>query len=266
MRLATVRLGAPGGRPALMAHCFLGHAGAWKGLAAALADPPDALAFDLPGHGRSPMPAAPGDLLAEVAGQVPGLIGGFAPGRPVLGFGHSFGGAVLLHHALAAPETVAGLVLVEPVVFAAARDRPEWDGWLADEAPVHAALAAGDPARAARIFVARNGDGTAWAAIPEAERARLVRLIPLLSATAPGVVADSGGMLAPGRPEGFERPVLLVTGTASPPIFRAVCAALAERLPRAEVAQVAGAGHMLPVTHARAVAALVDDWRARHGL
>lgn len=265
--LATTRLGAPGGRPALLAHCFLGHAGSWKGLVARLAETPDALAFDLPGHGRSPFPEQVGDFHAEVSALVPDLIARIAPEpRPVLGMGHSFGGAVLLRHALARPETVAGLVLVEPVFFAAARGTPEWDRWMADEAPVHAALAAGDPDAALRAFLEQNGDGTPWAAIPERARAALARLIPLVSATGPGLIDDSGGLLAPGRMAGFEAPVLLLAGAASPPIFRAICRGLAARLPRAEMAVVAGAGHMLPITHAAEVAAIIDGWRLRHGL
>ncbi len=156
MSLATVRLGVPGGRPALFAHCFLGHSGAWKGLVSRLADPVDALAFDLPGHGRSPMPARVGDLHAEVAAEVPGLLAHLGPAP--LGFGHSFGGAVLLRHALADPGAFAGLVLVEPVFFAAARGMPEYANWQAAEAPVHAALSEGRAEDAVRAFLAENGD------------------------------------------------------------------------------------------------------------
>jgi pimeloyl-ACP methyl ester carboxylesterase len=262
--LASVRLGAPGGRAALLAHCFLGHAGAWKGLVGRLAAPVDALAFDLPGHGRSPMPAASGDLLAEVAAELPGLLAALGPAP--LGFGHSFGGAVLLRHALAEPAAFAGLVLIEPTVFAAARGTPEYADWQAAEAAVHAALAEGRAEDAVRAFLAENGDGTPWEAIPAAERARLIRLIPLVSSTAPGLVADTGGLIGPGRLEGLAAPVLLLAGDRSPPIFRAVCRGLAARLPRARVELVAGAGHMLPVTHAARVARLIDAWRARNGI
>lgn len=264
MTLATVRLGAPGGRGALMAHCFLGHAGAWKGLVSRLANPVDALAFDLPGHGRSPMPDQVGDLHAEVAAEVPGLLAGLGAGP--LGFGHSFGGAVLLRHAVADPGAFAGLVLVEPVFFAAARGMPEYPVWQASEAPVHAALAEGRAEDAVRAFLAENGDGTDWGAIPEGERARLIRLIPLVSATMPGLIGDSGGLMDPGRMEGFAAPVLLLAGDRSPPIFRAICRGLAARLPRAEVRLVEGAGHMLPITHAAEVARIVDGWRTANGL
>lgn len=264
MTLATVRLGASGGRGALMAHCFLGHAGAWKGLVARLADPVDALAFDLPGHGRSPMPDRVGDLHADVAAEVPGLLAGLGPAP--LGFGHSFGGAVLLRHALTDPGAFAGLVLVEPVFFAAARGTPEYPAWQAAEAPVHAALAEGRAEDAVRAFLTENGDGTPWAAIPEPERTRLIRLIPLVSATLPGLIDDTGGLMEPGRMEGFPAPVLLLAGDRSPPIFRAICRGLAARLPQSRVEVVEGAGHMLPITHAAQVARIVDAWRVESGL
>lgn len=267
MTLATTRLGRSGAPPALLAHCFLGHRGTWARLVARLARPLDALAFDLPGHGESPMPAAPGDFHAEVAALVPKLLAQIAPqGAPVLGIGHSFGGAVLLRHALLHPATVAGLVLIEPVFFAVARGRPEYDVWEGTEAPVLALVAAGQPEAAARLFLEANGDGTPWAAIAPRDRARMTAQIPLLAATVAGLVGDSGGLLAPGRMEGFDAPVLLLTGQASPPIFGAVCQELARRLGRAEVAEIAGAGHMLPITHPAEVAARIDDWRARHRL
>ncbi len=72
--------------------------------------------------------------------------------------------------------------------------------------------------------------------------------------------------MTPGRMEGFPVPVLLLTGSASPPIFDAICRGLAARLPRAGIARIEGAGHMLPITHAAAVARIVDGWRAEQGL
>jgi lipase len=126
-------------------HCYLGHAGSWRGLMAALQTPLDALAFDMPGHGRSPLTAPPVDFHAEVAGLMPGLLAQVAPdGRPALIIGHSFGAASALRHALDHPDSVAGLVLIEPVFFAAARDEPEYPGWAAEDALIHAAVAAGD--------------------------------------------------------------------------------------------------------------------------
>lgn len=265
--LATTRLGTPGAPPALLAHCFLGHRGTWARLLARMEGPLDALAFDLPGHGQSPMPAEVGDFHAEVTALVPGLLDRIAPGgAPVLGMGHSFGGAVLLRHALLNTAGMAGLVLIEPVFFAAAAGMPAFDAWLAGEAPIHAAIAEGRLEEAARAFLAENGDGTPWERIPERQRALVLRQLWLMTATMPGLGHDSGGLLAPGLMEGFDRPVLLLAGSQSPPIFRAVCQGLAARLPRAEMIVVDGAAHMLPITHAPEVARLIDAWRVQAGV
>jgi len=145
------RLGSPAGRPALLAHCFLGHGGSWKPLVEALPTPLDPLAPDLPGHGRSPMPADPGDFHALAAEALGALIN-----RPSLLIGHSFGAAALLRHAPLHPASATGVVLIEPVFFAVARTAPEYAPDRASEAWVHDGVAAGDLAGAARAFLALN--------------------------------------------------------------------------------------------------------------
>ncbi len=260
----TVRLGRLGGLPTLMAHCFLGHSGGWEGLVAALDPAPDALAFDMPGHGRSPAwddPQGHGDYQADVTAQLAGLID-----RPALLIGHSFGATAALRHALYNPQDVLGLVLFEPVFFAAAAGEPEYDAHLRDEHGFAAALRAGALQDAARAFMQINGDAPPWDSLPEKTRQRFMAQMPLIAASRPGVFDDSGAMLTPGLMAGFDRPVLLVTGARSPGIFQAVVRALAPRLPRAEVATVDGAGHMVPISQPAESAALIGDWLRRNGL
>lgn len=255
MILATTRFGAPGARPAVLAHCFLGHARAWARLVAALRRPLDALAFDLPGHGASPAPP-PGDLQAQVVAAMAPLVQ-----APSLLIGHSFGATVALRFALENPGLATGLVLFEPVFFAAARATPEYAPWLAVERPVHEALAQGRTHDAARAFLATNGGD--WAGMTPRAQAAMAARMPLLTATAPGIFDDSGDQLAPGRLEGLDLPVLMLAGSASPAMFRAIPRALARRLPRAEVHEIAGAGHMLPLTHPAESAGAIDAWLAR---
>ncbi len=260
----TVRLGTPGGLPTLMAHCFLGHSGGWEGLVGAMDPPLDALAFDMPGHGRSPAwddPMGQGDYQADVTAQLARLID-----RPSLLIGHSFGATCALRHALERPGDVLGLVLFEPVFFAAAREEPDFADHLRDEHGFAAALRAGQPEAAARAFMQINGDAAPWEALPEKTRNRFMAQMPLIAASRPGVFDDSGGQLAPGRMEGFDRPVLLITGARSPGIFRAVSRALVGRLGRAERVRIPGAGHMVPISHAADCAHVIGDWLAREGI
>ena len=57
--------------------------------------------------------------------------------------------------------------------------------------------------------------------------------------------------------EGIEAPVMLISGANSPPIVHEIADGLAARLPDVGRATVPDAGHMLPLTHAQAVADLV---------
>jgi lipase len=253
----TARMGAPGAHPAVLAHCFMGHGGAWTRLIAALKTPLDAVAFDLPGHGRSAPWDGSDDLMAAVAAGFDRLVD-----APALLIGHSFGGAAALRFAAHHPGRFTGLVLIEPVFFAAAADEPEYAANERAETALRAAFEAGDMERAAREFFALNGDEAGWSAMSDRMRAQIIGQMPMVAATVPMLHHDDGHVLAPDRLEALRAPVLLLDGANSPPIFGAVTRVLARRLPQARRITVPGAGHMLPITHAERVATLIDDWIA----
>ena len=256
----TRRFGAAGGTPTLLAHCYLGSSGTWRDLVEAMAPVPDALAFDLPGHGRSPMPATLGDFHATVTDIIDTLVP-----APMLLIGHSFGGASLLRFALRNPARVRALVLFEPVFIAAALADPRFDA-RAHDATYAQAAREGRLAEAARGFFTFNDPTRDWDALPEAARAQMTEQMRILPATEPGVVEDSGRLLEPGLMEGFDKPVLLLGGDRSPALFPAIIRALSDRLPRVEAHRIEGAGHMAPLTHAATCAAIINDWRQRHGV
>lgn len=259
--LHTRTYGHPGGLPALLAHCFLGHSGGWKGFVQAMPESLDALAIDMPGHGRSPIPADPGDFHALVSNQITGLVT-----RPTLLIGHSFGAACALRHALRHPETVLGLVLIEPVYFAVARSEPEFGPYERSEHAMRAGVQAGDLDGAARAFLSLGDDSPDFDTLPGPVRAQMAAQMPLVAATRAGLFDDSGGLLEPGLIEGFDKPVLLMRGGQTTPIFFATVRALAARLPCAEVSVIEEAGHMVPISHPEATAAAVAGWMERNGL
>ncbi|MEZ5752648.1 MAG: alpha/beta hydrolase [Paracoccaceae bacterium] len=221
----------------------------------------DGLAFDMPGHGRSPMPEQIGDFHAQVATIVGDLVT-----RPSLMVGHSFGAASMLRHALHHPETVTGLVLIEPVFFAVARGEPEFDPYVEQEKPLHDAVMGADLEAAARAFLALNPGSPDFDALPPQAQAMMAAQMRLVTATLDGLFGDSGGLLEPGVMEGFDKPVLLMLGSGTTPIFHATVRRLAQCLPRAEVVTIAGAGHMVPISHATQTAAAIGDWAGRNGL
>ena len=261
MKMTDRRLGSGDGLPALFAHCFLGHGGSWKALVEALPVPLDVMAPDLPGHGRSPMPADPGDFHAGVARALGAVIR-----RPSLLVGHSFGAASLLRHALHHKQDVTGLVLIEPVFFAAAAGSDAFARYRRETEEMEAALQRGRPDQAARLFLAGNPGSPDFDALPAPAQAVMAAQMPLVKATDAGLFGDSGNLLAPGLMESFDMPVLIIVGSETAPIFPAIQRGLMARLAQAETADIAGAGHMAPLSHPGAVATAIHDWMQRHGL
>lgn len=247
-----------GGRPVLALHCALSHGGEWAGLAGARPD----LAVhapDLVGHGRMPLWTGGGDPHRQSTDLALALAAHLGQGAPVDVIGHSFGGTVALRLALEAPQLVRRLILVEPVIFAAARGSAAWPGFLARHDPVERLMAAGDAEGALASFLAEWGAGDEIAALAPPLHDYMRARIPLVLAINDTLVEDRAGLVTPGRLEALDRPVQLVEGAGSPAIMAAIMDSLSARLPRAARAVVAGAGHMLPVTHGPALAALVQQ-------
>jgi len=126
--------GAPApGRPTLvLLHGFTGGAASWAGVRPGLRALGATLAVDLPGHGASPVPVAPGQgsLDACLAG-LRALLARHGIDR-AWWVGYSLGARVALALALAYPDAVAGLVLEsgtagldDPAERAARRARDE---------------------------------------------------------------------------------------------------------------------------------------------
>lgn len=241
-----------GPQPALAIHCSLAHSGTWGALARHLSGALTLTAFDMPGHGRSGDWDGRGEIQEVTAKIAADLADG-----PAHVIGHSFGATVALRLAVMRPELVRSLVLIEPVFFAVAlTDHPQMrDGFAAQMAGFTEGMAAGDGHAAARAFLSVWGNGTEWESLSSAERDRLATQMSLIEAGHAALYDDVGSLLAPGVLQGVTQPVLLIEGTASPAIIGAINEGLVARLPKAERAVMAGAGHMVPLTHARQVSA-----------
>lgn len=253
---APRRFGTPGGEPALLLHCSLARSGAWRGVAERLGSRLAMTAPDLPGHGR----AEPWDRARDFHDQATEAARAALPDGPggVHLVGHSFGATVALRLALEGAP-VRTLTLIEPVLFAAAKaaGHRAYEAHATAFALVEAAFRAGERERAAALFSDLWGAGEPWEALPTGARAYQSERIELIFAGTPALEGDRAGLLAPGRLEGLEVPVLLVEGDRPPPVIGAVGRALAARLPNARRVAIPGAGHMAPLTHPEAVAEAV---------
>lgn len=85
---------------------------AWRGIVDRLTDDAEVVALDLPGHGLSSKPGN-GYTVDSLAANLLATLDTLRARRVVL-VGHSMGGAVVAAAALAAPERVRGIVLVDP--------------------------------------------------------------------------------------------------------------------------------------------------------
>lgn len=229
-------------RPALALHCMMGSAAYWGPVAERLGRRVDLRGFDMPGHGRSgPWVEQPGGPDFHTA--VTRIAASFID-RPLDLIGHSLGATVALRIAVAAPDAIRSLTLIEPVLFAAAPDAAQAsrDRILAD------LLAQGRADDAARLFI------DVWGAmpfddLPPPTRAAMVRQIAFVAATDETLSRDGANILHEGGLESIDAPVMIVLGQRSPPVVHGIAQALAQRLPDVGRAVVPGAGHMLPLTH-----------------
>lgn len=255
-----------GPRPLLAVHCSLAHSGAWRGLAAAMESEITLTAFDMFSHGRSPDWDGQGNY--QTLNVTAGLaqLAALAQDGPIDLIGHSFGATVALRMAMARPDLLRSLTLIEPVLFAVARaDDP---GLLAvqeaESQPIDAAYAAGDLELTTRLFNRMWGPGhPKWPDLPETSRAAMMRAMPVIPASYGTLYEDENNTLAPGALEAVSVPVLLIHGGTSPAVMAVIARGLRRRLPQAQLAALPGAGHMLPVTHPQQTAQLLRSFWQR---
>jgi 3-oxoadipate enol-lactonase len=162
--------------------------------------------------------------------------------------GLSFGGRVALQAALAAPDRVRGLTLLDAVL-----DGVPWDP--------ESARALDEVARRVRVGGVRAGR-EAWLAHPlfaaARERPDLAAALTAMVAGYPGQHWLGQDPHRPTRPpiealEGIAGPTLVAVGERDVPGFREMSAVLARRIPGAAYHLVAGAGHMVNMEQPAAV-------------
>ena len=169
--------------------------------------------------------------------------------------GHSYGGGVALHVALARPARIASLSLYEPSAFHLLKAMGEQGmgayaeiASLANETCEH--VVSGDFKRAAIGFVDYWGGAGAWNALRPSLKSALIGWIQKAPLDFHALMEEPTPMAAYA---GLTVPTLILCGEYAPPPTRIVAMLLAALMPRSRLDVLEGAGHMGPLTHAAAV-------------
>jgi len=173
--------------------------------------------------------------------------------------GHSYGGGVALHVALARPDRIASLSLYEPSAFHLLRAMgPACSEAFAEVQSITATTAqgviTGDYSGAAAAFVDYwSGQGT-WASLRPAVQMALTRWIVKVPLDFRALIEEPTSLSAYA---GLDFPALVMRGEHAPRPTRQIAEMLPDLLPDTRLTVIAGAGHMGPLTHAQAVNAAI---------
>lgn len=233
----------------------------WRTLAERLAPCFRVIAPDLHGYGAGP--AWRGRDAFRLAHETAAVLGQIErSGEPVHLVGHSYGGAVALDIARRHGALVRSLTLIEPVAFYLLRhgdaaDAAAWREIGGIAADLERALVRGDYERGCSRFVDYwNGPGT-WDAMPAARREALVPRLAKIVLDFHATLAED---VSPGDLRTVATRTLLIQGAATVLPVRRICRLLASAIGRARLETVAGAGHMLPLTHRDEVEPIIEGF------
>ena len=260
-KVAYVDTGA--GQPVVLLHSSTGSKGQWQAALAAWADRYRVIAPDLLGYGDSDPWRGPRPLtLADEVECVGAVIA--RTDRPVHLVGHSYGGAVALHTAMEFGARIASLSLIEPTAFYLLPQAPDGEPPATAEIAEIAGVAqdvgesvlAGFPMAAAHRFIDYWCGQGAWARLPSERRWQISSRMGKVHQDFHALLCETTELAKLGE---IAVPTLILCGTDSPRSTRRLSRVLTEAIPHARHRTIAGAGHMLPLTHAEAVNALIAE-------
>ena len=213
------------------------------------------------GYADGPPPTAL-VTMAEHAAHAAAVLDALGTG-PATVVGHSSSTLIVLELVATRPDLVRRMVLSEPPLIDPLLDP-------ADVADVHAQV--GAAIGAAMAATARGDRAAAYDAFMGAVCGPAHREVVAAVLGDDGLAraereseffftneAPAAGGWTPVDPSGIAVPTLLVAGSESPGATHRLVARLAGLLPHAEVATIAGADHLLPLTHPRELADLVTS-------
>jgi pimeloyl-ACP methyl ester carboxylesterase len=253
------------GPAVVLVHGALGDYRQWQSIGDFLSRDYRAIAVSRRFHWPNPIPA--GDVVYTFeahSADLAALLKSFDV--PVHLVGHSWGAGVTLLAAIAHPELVRSLTLIEPPFASlASPSAPEFAGELASRnalvMTVQAKVQAGAVEQAAEALVdwvqgAAGSLPRLPSAIQQGLLANAPTVGPTIAAAAPRVTCD--------EVRAMRLPVLVIRGERTRPWYRLIADAAAACIPGAEAAIVPDASHMVIVEQPAATATLIHRFLERH--
>jgi esterase len=239
------------GQPILCIHGAASSASVWSGAFESLARHGRVIAYDRRGCTRSERPR-PYDTttVEEQTEDAAALLRALGVESAVV-IGRSYGGGVALDLALRHPDLVRAVVSLEAIPRGLDREVDDYLDRLIAQV-IEVAERSGPGAAAEALCRTVLGDDV-WDGLPGEWRQIFID-------NGQAAVAECrGGELEIEHHQlaGIARPILLVTGEDSPPAFRRVARLMAEGIPGARLATVAG-GHLISPTDPSVLAFLRD--------
>jgi pimeloyl-ACP methyl ester carboxylesterase len=244
--------------PVIALHCSGSGAGQWRQLGETLGPAYTLFAPEHYGCERTgPWTGTHAFTLADEAARTIDLIDRSLSKVHLVG--HSYGGGVALHVALARPARIASLVLYEPSTFHLLKVIGDSGATAFTEiAKIRRTTAkgviTGDYASAAAAFVNYWGGTGAWAALRPTVQTALIRWVPKAPLDFRALIEEPTPLAAYSN---LRMPVLVMRGERAPLPTRTIAEMLPLVAPQARLVVIDGAGHMGPFTHGSVVSELI---------
>ncbi len=179
--------------------------------------------------------------------------------------GHSWGGAVALRAALRHRRALRSLILFEPALWSVLVDQASDSSGAQEisqlrDRTVRYIQQENWPA-AARVFLDYWVGADTWEGMAGNRRAEVAGTMPAIGHQWHASFQDP---ISLSDIEAIDIPTLLLTGSDSPAPAKALIQLLGACSAQARTVEIAGAGHMAPMTHSGLVNAVIEDFLLAH--
>ncbi len=242
------------GPPLVFLHAGVADRRSWYDVAEKL-EGREMVAYDRRGHGDSPVPSGRFSHLEDLIAVL-----GELTNEPAWLVGSSMGGGIAIDAALAAPDSVAGIVLFAPAVSGA--PEPEIDAATEAIADLlEAAEAAGDEGEVNRLetWIWLDGPAGPEGRVTGSERRLFSAMNRVVLANAVPEDAGASGLDAWSRLHEIEVPAVVACGDLDVPFLVERSRQLAARLPKATYRELPGTAHLPYLEHPETAAEIVRE-------